>query len=304
MDLETVADELYATAPEDFVAVREERVRQARSAGERDLAGQIHRLRKPMMGAWVVNLLARELSEDVDRLLELGEQLREAQHELRGDELRTLSRQRTQVVSALARQGRRLAGDTGHRVSEAVEREVEGTLEAALADPDAAGAVRSGQLVRPLSYSGFGGVDLSDAVARPRPAPGGRPRRPAPRRTDARTETDEGPEAAQRAREQAQEQAREQAERELAEAEDEARQADEEEARAREREDGARARREAADERIAALETELDRAKEEAADAGRDLQQVSRDAQRAGKRTASAWQHVEHARRRLDSSPR
>ncbi len=42
-----------------------------------------------------------------------------------------------------------------------------GTLEAALADPDADAdeALRSGQLVPPIGYSGLGPVDLSGALA-------------------------------------------------------------------------------------------------------------------------------------------
>jgi hypothetical protein len=42
--------------------------------------------------------------------------------------------------------------------------EVAGTLTAAVADPAAAAAVRSGCLARSLVYAGFGEVDLSDAV--------------------------------------------------------------------------------------------------------------------------------------------
>jgi hypothetical protein len=68
-------------------------------------------------------------------------------------------------------------------------RELEGTLEAAVADADAAEALRSGQLVTPISYSGLGPVDLSGALATSPPGPthrastpeGQKGKRPAPR---------------------------------------------------------------------------------------------------------------------------
>lgn len=294
MDLESVAAELYGASPEWFTAAREELAKRARSGGQRELAGQIRRLRKPTMGAWVVNLLARERPEEVDRLLELGEQLRAAQTGLKGEELRALSRQRTQVVSALARQGRRLASDTGHPVSEAIEREVESTLEAGLADPEAAAAVRSGQLAKTLAFSGFGGVDVSDAVAAPVRRPSGQRRPPPGERGAARD--DRAPQQ-QVPQEQAQQ---ERAQRDLADAEDEARRLDQAEEEARSQEDAARARRREIDERIARLEAELDRAKVDAADAARGLRGATKEAERAQRNAAAARRRVEQARSRLD----
>jgi peptidoglycan hydrolase CwlO-like protein len=52
-------------------------------------------------------------------------------------------------------------------VSQATLREVESTLDAAVTDPQAADAVLSGRLLRSLSHTGMGPVDLSDAVAAP-----------------------------------------------------------------------------------------------------------------------------------------
>ena len=83
------------------------------------------------------------------------------------DALRTLGAQRRELVEAVVGAAVGLAGRT---VTAAVREEVAATLEAALSDPASADAVRSGRLVRPLSYAGFGGVDLSGAVAAaPRP---------------------------------------------------------------------------------------------------------------------------------------
>jgi hypothetical protein len=54
----------------------------------------------------------------------------------------------------------------GRALTSAVGEEVRATLIAALAEEEATQAVLSGHLTRALSYSGFGGVDLSEAVVR------------------------------------------------------------------------------------------------------------------------------------------
>ena len=46
--------------PADFVTARNELVRQARSAGSRDVAERLQQLRRPTRSAWLVNLLASD----------------------------------------------------------------------------------------------------------------------------------------------------------------------------------------------------------------------------------------------------
>ncbi|MFI2473579.1 hypothetical protein [Nocardia xishanensis] len=156
MTLEDVAGELYAVQPTEFVAARAARVAEAKEAGDKELASAIGRLRKPTVTAWAVNLLARSVPDDVDALLRLGDALRTAQRKLSGDQLRTLTTQRQQVVNALARRAGVLAGEAGKPVSESVLREVGQTLTAALADPEVAEQVRTGTLATAASYEGFG----------------------------------------------------------------------------------------------------------------------------------------------------
>jgi hypothetical protein len=133
------------------------------------------------VAAWLVNSLVRQHAGEVDQLLELGDALRGAQGALDADQLRELGRRRQEVVAALARQARALAHGLGRPVSPAAADDVEETLRAALADPAAADAVRTGRLTSALSYAGFGEVDLTDAVAgRPRPRLVPRPAAPQP----------------------------------------------------------------------------------------------------------------------------
>lgn len=163
--LADVAHELYGMPPEDFTAARDARSKQARTDGDRDLAAAIKGLHRPSSAAWAVNALVRAHPDEVDQLLDLGNALREAQETLDGAELRALDKQQRRVLAAIRRQAQAVVADAGHRMSEPVARQVEATLKAGMADPDAATAVRSGMLVRDLESTGFGPVDLDGAVS-------------------------------------------------------------------------------------------------------------------------------------------
>jgi len=149
-DFEATADELYALPPEQFIERRDAAARAAKPA-EPDLAKAIRALKKPSTAAWLLNQLVRANRDDVSSLLDLGAALRQAQSRLEGAQLRELSQQRRQAVNALVREARRLAARLGKPATESVAREVEQSLEAALANPDAAQAVESGRLTTALS---------------------------------------------------------------------------------------------------------------------------------------------------------
>jgi hypothetical protein len=166
VDLAEVTDELYGLTPEDFRAARDERAAAARASGDKALAKAIAALRRPVVSAWLVNLLAREATGQIGELVALGAELRDAQQTLDGDRLRELSTQRRTLVTALVDQAKRLAGRDGRAVSLQVEREVEATLQAALADPGAATAVSAGQLAGPLSYAGLGVGEVATPARR------------------------------------------------------------------------------------------------------------------------------------------
>ena len=177
VDLAQAASELYGLSPDDFRAARDERAAQARAAGDKDLARAIAGLRRPVVSAWLVNMLAREDAAQMGELLALGESLRDAQEALAGDRLRELSAERRRLVAAMVSEAKRLAAREGRAVTLQVEREVEATLQAALADPGAAAEVAAGQLAGPLSYAGLG---AGEAVASRRASAPSRSASPAP----------------------------------------------------------------------------------------------------------------------------
>jgi hypothetical protein len=155
-----VVERLYAAPPDGFIAARAEAAKQAHASGDEAAAREIGKLRKPTVAAWLVNLLAIRRPDLIAELADLSAALRKAQRELRGDQLRELSAQRREVVSAVVDEARKLAvkAQPGLGKAKLPLAEVETTLNAALADEEVADIVRSGRLVRSVEYAGFGEV--------------------------------------------------------------------------------------------------------------------------------------------------
>ncbi|MET4637014.1 transposase [Mycetocola sp. 2940] len=167
LELTDVLADLYLQTPSEFVSVRSDRVRAARGDGDAELARRIGRLPKPSVAAWLANLLAARRTAEVDELVDLGALIRDAEKNLDAAEMRQLGKQRLQLIRALAQQGKQLASEAGQKVSPAAMLELEQTLHAAMSDPAAADAVRSGRLLRSLASNGIEPVDVDDAVALP-----------------------------------------------------------------------------------------------------------------------------------------
>ncbi|MFG1668855.1 hypothetical protein [Streptomyces sp. Y7] len=282
MDLDTVADELYRLRPEEFTATRAARMAEARTAGDRALADRIGKLRRPSLSAWAGNLLVHESPGEVEPLLRLGEGLRQAHRDLDGAQLRELSRQQRVLITALSRQAGQLAAQAGHPITEAARHEVENTLRAVLADPDAAREWASGRLVRSLSAdTGFPAVAAGAAPAPARPAGSTAPARPAAKATKAAAA--EHRRQLTKARKEA-----DAAARELRSREKEAATASREAFAAKKHWDDAQ-------QRVSDLTAELQHAREE--------QQQARSAeQTARERARTADRGVREARRRADAA--
>jgi hypothetical protein len=160
-----IADDLYALPLADFTPARDALVKEHKA--DKALAASIKGLRKASVAAWVVNLLVRRDPDQVDQVLAVGEALRDAQDNLDATQLREFTKQRRQLTASVTTAARRMAREEGVRTTESVAEQVEATLTAAMLEPDAARAVRSGLLVTSLSATGLGDLDLSGAVALP-----------------------------------------------------------------------------------------------------------------------------------------
>jgi hypothetical protein len=176
--IEEIADELYGLPPEEFTAARTRYEKEAKAAGDRSAAADIHSLAKPTVTAWLTNQLVRARRSELEPLLELGGALRDATQNLDGDQLRELSRQQQKVMYALVQQARALARAAGRSVSEDAVRGLEETLRAALADEQAGRLLLAGHLTDGLHSSDFGSGfgsasdDLADVIPISRKAVG------------------------------------------------------------------------------------------------------------------------------------
>lgn len=159
-DLLEIAEELYGLPLGEFTPARDARAKELKRK-------DVKALRKPSTAAWVVNLLVRLDTEQVDQVLAIGVALREAQEGMDAAQLRELTKQRRQLTAAVTTRARALARERGLRVTESVAEQVESTLTAAMVDEGAAAAVRSGLLVTHLAATGIGELDVTGAVAVP-----------------------------------------------------------------------------------------------------------------------------------------
>ncbi|MFK5690716.1 hypothetical protein ACI3EY_13710 [Ornithinimicrobium sp. LYQ92] len=154
---------VYAVLPAEFVAARTTWVKRLRGEGMRGVAAEVAALRRPTAAAGVVNAVVRAQDPVVERLREVGARLRQAQSAMDSATLGTLRGDRDELLTAWVDAGR---GVSARPMTAAVEAEVRDTAVAALADASATEVVLSGSLTRALGYSGFGEVDVADAVAR------------------------------------------------------------------------------------------------------------------------------------------
>ena len=151
MDLDSVAAELYSGSREEFTGRRNELATQARKAGDRDLAAQIKELRKPTSSAWLTNRLVVAHPDEITALTDLGESLRQAHRELSSDDIRELSHRRREQINRLIGLAREVAGAEGVAMSESITREIESSLEAAVAGEAAASELTAARLSTALT---------------------------------------------------------------------------------------------------------------------------------------------------------
>jgi hypothetical protein len=273
--LEQVAAELYALPLEEFIAARGTLAKALR-AEDGELSEAVAKLPKPALSAWAVDRLARLRPDDLDDLLALGEQLREAQEERAADRVKSL----TGNAQALVRRTVRAVVEVAEvSLSDALLGQVEQTLRAAMADEEAAAVVRAGVLARPLEPAGFGPVDLSGAVA---VIPAVRPARERERRLAVvRPSGDDRARAARQAAEQALARL-ERGEADLADRDDALRAAQEQHEKAAHRRDELRAEVTEAEKEEQAAARRVREARKEQERAARQAARLAEGARKAG----------------------
>ena len=174
VNVDEIADRLYALPREEFTQARNQAERDLRTAGEREQADQVKELRKPTAAAAAVNRLVRDHRPEVDAFLAAAAALRDAQFAGKGSITAPAVSQREALEKLVS-----LGGES-----------VRTTLQAAAVDDNTARDLLAARLVREPEPAGFGTL-----LAHSEPAVGAStatraaPRRrgaPAPARPDDR----------------------------------------------------------------------------------------------------------------------
>jgi hypothetical protein len=169
MDLDDALDELYAAAPEQFVATRARLAKELKAAGHADVAAELARVRKPPLAAWALNQLSRRHRREVDLLLDAGHRLREAQAAvLRGAKRDVFQRARSDEAKALGRLLDQAESLLEERASPTVLGQIRESLEAAAVSDEGRALLARGRFTAPITRHGF---DLVSDLAAGLPAP-------------------------------------------------------------------------------------------------------------------------------------
>lgn len=163
-DFEAAVDELYGVPPADFLPRRTALVAQARAAKDKALSARIGKLRKPSAAAAQVNALVRARPDLRESIEEVGARLRAAQATMHGTALTALRPDRDRVIQEILAAATDMCRGLGQSLTPAAAAEIRDTVIAAIASAEASAVVTSGRLTRALQYSGFGDIDLADAV--------------------------------------------------------------------------------------------------------------------------------------------
>jgi hypothetical protein len=177
VSLDDAIDELYAAAPEEFVAERARLASALRDAGLREEAVALSKLRKPSAAAWALNQLARGRRREVDLLLDSGHRLREAQASLFGggekEAFETARRAEQEALSQLTSAAEEMLRERGS-ASAATLAQIRESLRAAAVSPEGRELLARGRFTEPIRMQGFDLLgELAAGVprrAKPKPA--------------------------------------------------------------------------------------------------------------------------------------
>ena len=170
MDVDGELDRLYSLPLDGFTSERNSIAKAAKDDGDVDAATRVKALKKPSVGAWTLNQLARQHSDEIAELLSIRDELERAGSP---QELRDLTRRRRDLVAKLSKMARSILEESEHGASHAtVEKVSQGLL--AGGDDEDRELLRKGRLTREPTSSGleaFGfGAEADEAEATPKVA--------------------------------------------------------------------------------------------------------------------------------------
>jgi hypothetical protein len=155
-------DELYREHPEGFVSRRDQLVKELRSAGDREEADRVRKIRRPTSAAWLLNRAALQSPKHLQEFAEASRQLEEAQaralegREEGAAEWRAAAARERDAIAAILEVAESLARDAGHPATERALELVGETLRAATGDPELRERVLHGRVEREQSAATLG----------------------------------------------------------------------------------------------------------------------------------------------------
>jgi hypothetical protein len=149
-------DALFKLPLGEFTSARNALVTRLKKAGQQVEADEAKALSKPSVSAWVVNQLHWFHRDLFDRLLEAGEQLRNAQAtQQTSNTAREPVNARREAVTELARKAAEILRDGGYSATRDMMRRVTSTLEALSTYGSLPGAPSAGRLTDDVEPPGF-----------------------------------------------------------------------------------------------------------------------------------------------------
>jgi hypothetical protein len=185
--------ELYTLPLDQFTRARDALAKEVASKGRAKEAQAIRKLKRPVVGAWVVNRIAQQHPERIEAFLASARALekahRRAMSGLSAEHLKVANRAFQQALDALLKEATASLAATGRPATGDLIRQIEESLRAAaLGTEEERSTLVQGMLTRPLQSSGFGSFSPLLLVG---PAP--RRAAPKPERASPARRTEEAP---------------------------------------------------------------------------------------------------------------
>lgn len=150
-------DALFELSLAEFTTARNSLAARLKKEGRTGEAESVKAMPKPPATAWAVNQLYWRQPKEVERLLTIGEKVREAQSGSAAD-LRVLLDERRKVVSELTKRAAAILRDAGHADSQDAMRRVTTNLESLASWGRSNAGAHAGRLTADLEPLGFDGL--------------------------------------------------------------------------------------------------------------------------------------------------